>query len=376
MKIVFLSNYLNHHQLPLCLAFSKLGDVDFTFIATTRTPQFRLRLGYHNMNEEYGFVLRTYESRMNVALAQTLCTEADVVITGVASDKFIEERLKTHKLTFRYSERVYKDGCKLYELPARAVKYFFKHGRYRSLYMLCASAYTAPDYAKTLTFIGKTYKWGYFPEVKTYDDINALISQKKPNSLLWVGRFIECKHIELAIETAKYLKDNGLDFTLDIIGSGSDEQEIRQSISNLGLEGYIKLLGSMSPEKVREYMEQSEIFLFTSDRRDGWGAVLNEAMNSACAVVSDINIGATPFLVKDGINGFSYKTGDKKTLFEKTRLLLENKDIRCEMAVNAYNTMRDEWNGEVAAERFVALAKELAQNNKCALYSDGPCSKA
>ncbi|MBR7133391.1 MAG: hypothetical protein IKD04_07640, partial [Clostridia bacterium] len=191
MKIVFLSNYLNHHQLPLCLAFSKLGDVDFTFIATTRTPQFRLRLGYHNMNEEYGFVLRTYESRMNVALAQTLCTEADVVITGVASDKFIEERLKTHKLTFRYSERVYKDGCKLYELPARAVKYFFKHGRYRSLYMLCASAYTAPDYAKTLTFIGKTYKWGYFPEVKTYDDINALISQKKPNSLLWVGRFIE-----------------------------------------------------------------------------------------------------------------------------------------------------------------------------------------
>ena len=121
MKIVFLSNYLNHHQLPLCLAFSKLGDVDFTFIATTRTPQFRLRLGYHNMNEEYGFVLRTYESRMNVALAQTLCTEADVVITGVASDKFIEERLKTHKLTFRYSERVYKDGCKLYARQIRSM---------------------------------------------------------------------------------------------------------------------------------------------------------------------------------------------------------------------------------------------------------------
>ncbi|MBR7132913.1 MAG: hypothetical protein IKD04_05220, partial [Clostridia bacterium] len=63
-------------------------------------------------------------------------------------------------------------------------------------------------------------------------------------------------------------------------------------------------------------------------------------------------------------------------LFEKTRLLLENKDIRCEMAVNAYNTMRDEWNGEVAAERFVALAKELAQNNESALFLHGPCSKA
>ena len=376
MKLVFLSNFMNHHQLPFCLELLKTPEVEFKFVATTPVPQERLDFGYHDLNEQYSFIVCSYKDDASYNEALRITDEADVVIIGSAPDNFIKKRLKNKKLTFRFSERVYKDGCKLYELPARAVKYFFKHGRYRSLYMLCASAYTAPDYAKTLTFIGKTYKWGYFPEVKTYDDINALISQKKPNSLLWVGRFIECKHIELAIETAKYLKDNGLDFTLDIIGSGSDEQEIRQSISNLGLEGYIKLLGSMSPEKVREYMEQSEIFLFTSDRRDGWGAVLNEAMNSACAVVSDINIGATPFLVKDGINGFSYKTGDKKTLFEKTRLLLENKDIRCEMAVNAYNTMRDEWNGEVAAERFVALAKELAQNNESALFLHGPCSKA
>ena len=32
-------------------------------------------------------------------------------------------------------------------------------------------------------------------------------------------------------------------------------------------------------------MEKADIFLFTSDRREGWGAVANEAMNSACALV-------------------------------------------------------------------------------------------
>jgi hypothetical protein len=36
----------------------------------------------------------------------------------------------------------------------------------------------------------------------------------------------------------------------------------------------------MPPEEVRVHMEQSNIYLFTSDFGEGWGAVLNEAMNS------------------------------------------------------------------------------------------------
>ena len=37
------------------------------------------------------------------------------------------------------------------------------------------------------------------------------------------------------------------------------------------------MLGSMTPEQVREHMEESILFLFTSDFGEGWGAVLNEA---------------------------------------------------------------------------------------------------
>ena len=47
--------------------------------------------------------------------------------------------------------------------------------RFRNFYVLCASAYTPLDYARQFDFIGKTYKWGYFPKVKQYDDVDALI---------------------------------------------------------------------------------------------------------------------------------------------------------------------------------------------------------
>ena len=32
MKIVFCSNYLNHHQLPLCEELQKLPEVSFCFV--------------------------------------------------------------------------------------------------------------------------------------------------------------------------------------------------------------------------------------------------------------------------------------------------------------------------------------------------------
>ena len=62
-------------------------------------------------------------------------------------------------------------------------------------------------------------------------------------------------------------------------------------------------------------MEKTGIFLFTSDRQEGWGAVLNEAMNSGCAVVASHLIGAVPFLKKKKKNGLVYSSGDRKTLF-------------------------------------------------------------
>jgi glycosyltransferase involved in cell wall biosynthesis len=84
----------------------------------------------------------------------------------------------------------------------------------------------------------------------------------------------------------KRLKDNSFDGTLDFIGDGPIHEEIRTMVNSLRLDDRIKFLGSISPNKVREYMEKENIYLFTSDQQEGWGAVLNESMNSGCVVVS------------------------------------------------------------------------------------------
>ena len=377
MKITFFSNYLNHHQLPFCYEMIRLHGSNFKFVATAPTNPKRFSLGYGDINKKYDFVITTYDSVKNYNEAIKLASESDIIIHGSAPEEFIKARLKLNKLTFRYSERIFKKGFlhKFFKL----LTLFKNHTVYKNknLYMLCASAYTPYDYAAAGAYLNKTYKWGYFPEVIIYDNIEKLIEWKHPASILWVARLIEWKHPEIPIYIANRLKNDGYTFNLNIIGIGEMESQLKNMISKMHLDDCVHMLGSMKPENVRKYMEQSQIFLFTSDRREGWGAVLNESMNSGCAVVASHAIGSVPFLLKSGENGLIYKNGDKDDIYQKVKLLLDNSDLCKKYGINAYKTMANLWTPKTAAERFSNLAKQLLKEDKFPdIYESGPCSKA
>ena len=193
---------------------------------------------------------------------------------------------------------------------------------------------------------------------------------------MWVGRFIDFKHPEVAIELAKKLKEKDHKFILNMVGVGELEDNIKRIISEYKLENNVRLLGSMTPDEVRKYMEESQIFIFTSDRGEGWGAVLNEAMNSACAVVASHEIGSVPFLIKNNENGLIYEDGNTDDLFNKVEYLLNNMKICAKIGHSAYETMINLWSPEIAARRFVELSKNLLEKKEFNKYNEGPCSKA
>ena len=377
MKLAFVSNFMNHHQRPLSLALAGHPDVDYRFIATEPFTGAGVSAGYRDMNREDPFILRPYESEAAKAEALAFCRAADVVIIGSAPDEYIEDRLRENKLTFRYCERFFKNGRWRILDPRVFLSRLSQHTRYRNknLYMLCASAYTAPDCRFIRAYPNKTYKWGYFPPVTQYKSIDAILQNKKKNSLLWVARMIPLKHPEAPLEITKRLADDGYNFELNFIGQGELEEKIKTFIEENDLSDRVHLLGSMSPEEVRTHMEQSEIFLFTSDRNEGWGAVLNESMNSACAVVASRAIGSVPFLLHDRENGLVYEDGDLDDLYEKVKYLLDHPTERTKMGKAAYRTLTETWNAESAAARLLKLIDAL-QDGKDTPYTDGPCSRA
>lgn len=376
MKIVFITNFFNHHQKFLANALDELTRHNFHFVETERISEERLVMGWGG-DEVPEYVVKSYTDENAYKRCLELINSADVVIRGNAPYEMIKERLCNKKLTFCYSERLYKKGFEIYKWPVRLIRHFMSFGRFKNLHILCASAFTSADYAKTGTFINKAYKWGYFTQVKEYENIEKIIESKKKNSVLWVARLIELKHPEAALYVAKRLRADGYDFNLDIIGNGVMYEDLQKQIETEELGDRVCLLGSMKPEQVREYMEQSEIFLFTSDKNEGWGAVVNESMNSGCAVVASHAIGSVPFLIKDGENGLIYKDGNLDDLYNKVKYLLDNQDKRIKISKNAYRTMTDEWNGNNAARKFIKLCEKLLNGEKTIdLYPDGVCSKA
>lgn len=235
----------------------------------------------------------------------------------------------------------------------------------------------AADYAKFGMFKGRAYQWGYFPKTVIYPSVEELLNKKQKNEILWAGRLIDWKHPEQAIELAKGLKAAGMDFRLNIIGTGVMENELRQQIQNQGLEDCVFLLGSMKPEAVRTYMERASIFLATSDRQEGWGAVINEAMNSGCAVVASHAMGAVATMIDSGKNGFVYQSGNTDMLLEQVMELLNNDETRATMGAKAYESIVNLWNAEVAAQRLCSLTERILAGEKSpVIFESGPCSPA
>ena len=384
-QLIFVSNYLNHHQLPLAQEFLNIYGENYTFIAMTPFNQARLKVGYNDLNSS-PFVLRAYESPEAMFQARRLIDEAECVIIGGMPVNLVSSRLKLGKITFMQSERFFK-GPFLQKDLGRFLKYcMYRGGRSAArsksskFYLLCNGAFAAWDYNTCGLFKGKTYRWGYFPELKQYDDIDNLISRKEPSSIVWAGRFLDWKHPELAIKLAKNLRDSNINFSLKIIGSGEMLNELENMINAYNLNNCVKIITrdtGIPPEEVRREMDNSQIFLFTSDRGEGWGVVLNEAMNSACAVIAGEKIGAVPYLINDGQNGLIFRNKDINDLTRKVITLLQNPEKISELGRAAYNSINTLWNPRTAAKRFVELSQALNLSSEAvSLYDDGPCSVA
>lgn len=374
MKIVLVSNKLTPHQIPLCNAFNK--GHQFYFIETKKENY--SEIGWYANSSNYSYVIPYSENRdINVKIKQIIM-DADAVIIGSAPDSYVIERLKAGKITFKYAERFYKDGLNIKKFFRALIGTWIHHGRFQKypIYMLCASAYTPCDCARFHNYKDRMYKWGYFPETKKYN-INELMKRKEQFfSILWVGRFVNWKHPDISVHLASQLKKEGYKFELNIIGYGELEEDLKKLIHNLEVEDCVYILGKKSPNEVRAYMEKSNILLLTSDFHEGWGAVLNEAMNSACVPVVNHAVGSAAFLISHGNNGFVYKNGNFEQLCSEVKFLLNNPEKRMEMGKNAYHTICDMWCAENAAQRFIHLVDYLNRCQDKNYYQDGPCSVA
>lgn len=373
MKVTFFINYLNHHQLPVADELYRILGDDFRFVATFPRNIAELKGGEDGSTRPYCLLPAEHSDDRKLALE--LVVQSDVCLFGAGNLDWERLRARTDKLSFEISERWFKRGW-INLLSPRLWQWWWLYQtrlRNKPFYKLCASAFTASDCRKLWSFRNRCYKWGYFPSVPLWQ---LSRQHHKVLKIIWCARLIPLKHPEVVINVGRRLKSEGYEFEIELCGDGPLRQKLTAMIVDEKMEDIVFLRGNMPHEKVLETMGDSDILLFTSDKKEGWGAVVNEAMSNACCVIASNHIGSVPYLIQDGRNGLIYDGNHpEESLYRKLKYTLDNPDECRRMAMQAQKDLTTLWSPETAAKNLLQLIDAL-KSGRPTPVSSGPCSEA
>ena len=387
MKLIIFSNYLNHHQVLLADELYRSLDNDFRFVATLPRNEKELKGGMDYSNRPY--CILAGESVDAHRQAVMYAESAGVCVFGACSQEYAVIRAKKNPngLSFECGERWLKRGL-LNVLSPVLCQWWMNYMRYyckANFYKLCSSAFAAGDDEQLGCYRDRHYKWGYFTRVEDnfVEAFDADVSTKGKVHILWCARFLLWKHPELVIELAARLKKDGYNVAIDMYGDEASvpdrntysRKKLLALIDRLDVADIVILKGNHPNSVILKAMQEGDIFLFTSDRLEGWGAVANEAMSNGCVLVASDAIGSTHYLVKHKETGMIFRSCDLDSLYEQVKYLLDNPVVRKQISKAGRESMVRLWSPQNAVKSLLQLIEDIKAGRETSIV-DGPCSKA
>ncbi|MFT7621864.1 MAG: glycosyltransferase involved in cell wall biosynthesis [Myxococcota bacterium] len=160
----------------------------------------------------------------------------------------------------------------------------------------------------------------YFSDLSRY----LAISRTRPDgplAVLYFGRLIERKGVDVLLQALEKLLPLVPDFTVTFAGKGP----LSQSVEALAdaWPNRVSYVGFVPPESVQALLAEHDVFVCPS-RHDGWGMVIPEAMGAGLAVVATDAMGASRDLIRDQKNGLIIAPDSVDSIVQALRSLLED----------------------------------------------------
>ncbi|MBC7938137.1 MAG: glycosyltransferase family 4 protein [Rhizobacter sp.] len=128
---------------------------------------------------------------------------------------------------------------------------------------------------------------------------------------------------------------------LIIAGNGEDEQLLRSTYLNTP---GIHFLPFQNQQQMPVLYSLADVFVLPS-KAETWGLGINEAMAGGKAILASSGCAAAADLVRDGANGYVFKSNDPASLIEKMMMLINDSNATALMGATSLQMIRD-WNFE------------------------------
>jgi glycosyltransferase involved in cell wall biosynthesis len=237
-----------------------------------------------------------------------------------------------------------------------------------------AIGYYAPYDMKTLgIFRNRIMSWAYFISLNS---INPESVRETSIKILWVGRMLKWKRVDTLINAIALIKDTGSVSKCKIVGEGPEKARLIKLAEKLKLTpGVVEFHSSKPAEEIRAIMRQSDVYVLSSNRKEGWGAVAGEAMTEGVLLIANEQAGAARVLIREGETGFLFKDGDYHQLAKILLNVSANVNLRREIQMRAWKEMNNYWSPLVGARRLNSFIRYKLFHESFDEPIFGPCKR-
>lgn len=182
----------------------------------------------------------------------------------------------------------------------------------------------------------------------------------RPIRLIWVGRIEEGqKRVSDLVRIGTALREQGIDFRLEIVGDGPQRSWLQELVSDARLQDVVSFAGWLPAELVHQRLTEADVLLLPSNH-EGMPIVVMEALAAGCGVVATRVSGLEDYeshpLANDVFRLFP--VGDCQ---DAVRLLLAIARIPlAERVAGARALAEAEFSIGRSVDRYLAVARALA----------------
>jgi len=288
----------------------------------------------------------------------------------------LKARAASGKLTLVMSERLWKRPFQRWRLLnprfATGVRRHCAIMNHPNVHFLAIGEYAAEDERRIGAFGDRIWRWAYFTEVADLPPGERVHNGVR---LLWVGRMLDWKRVDLLLRALQPLTMSPEFAGADLVGNGPERARLLALARRLRLPPTVRFHEPVASEVVRQMMRKADIYVLPSNRNEGWGAVVNEAMSEGCVVVANEEAGAAPVLVRHGETGFLFRDNNVLALVAVLQQVIADSDLRARVRKAAWEALTAEWTPRIGAERLLALCAGLLGMASMPVYTSGPCSR-
>lgn len=185
----------------------------------------------------------------------------------------------------------------------------------------------------------------------------------KPGYILSIGRLIQRKGYDYLLQAGKILKDEGVRFELTIIGSGPEEKNLRQMITELNLQDYVTIMDTIPQKELNSYYNQTEIFVLPSitdwkKEAEGLGMVLMEAMACKVPVVATESGGMVDIVFHEK-TGLLVPEKNASALASAIKRLLGDKNLEKKIAEEGCRFVHENFTPQATSKKLEAIYQKL-----------------